>query len=425
MKKRRLLALLCAIAMLAAFMAGCDKGGPDKSSGPGEASGDAVVSGNPQETECKLAGTYLLDATPLGMPVLVYLTIGEDDTFNWTNKRENGEDKGFGTIGGEGGTYLLLYSDSTPEALKTATFTVVGGNLLFSTRVPYGTSGFAPNTEDENNIIYPIAKKLLYEEYLGEYVSDDGSVSLRLSYGAGYTYESASNAETGVFSISGGGITLAADGGGTKSGEISMDAASIGGGASLLRAVTAQEAGRYFAPDGIELTLDKLGRYSYTSGSYGETGTFTVLDGGATFTSSDGSTRSGTVEAFRAAVSFPRSAGAEPTAFTAYESVIQGVLVAEEEIIDDGETETPPGAYAAHLSLGPDGAYELELSKDGQKFMTETGTFTTTAGAIGVTLDLTSDAYDISSGIISGKTVNIRFVIDEDFNEVGFQLAKQ
>ena len=41
-----------------------------------------------------LAGTYLLDASPLGMPLTVYLIIGEDGTFRLTNKPEGGADKG-------------------------------------------------------------------------------------------------------------------------------------------------------------------------------------------------------------------------------------------------------------------------------------------------------------------------------------------
>jgi hypothetical protein len=114
----------------------------------------------PVTADASLAGNYLLDSTPLGRPLQVYLRINEDNTFQWSNKLSGGDDKGQGTVGKSGDTYLLFYSDSTNESPKTATFTVQDGSLVFSTRVPYGASGFDPNTEDESNIIYPEAKKL-------------------------------------------------------------------------------------------------------------------------------------------------------------------------------------------------------------------------------------------------------------------------
>jgi hypothetical protein len=137
--------------IFALFLTGCQ--GNTKNSKPESGTIDAG-----------LTGTYILDATPLGMPLQIYLHIKEDDTFQWTNTQTGGDDKGNGVIGKSGDTYLLFYSDSTTETPKTATFTVKDDKLLFSTRVPYGASGFSPNTEDEDNIIYPEARKLVSEK---------------------------------------------------------------------------------------------------------------------------------------------------------------------------------------------------------------------------------------------------------------------
>ena len=113
-----------------------------------------------------LAGTYELDASPLGMPLKVYIIINEDGTFQMSNKAVDGADKGQGTIGEKDGTYVMLYNDSTNEKVKSATFTLDGKSLVFSTSVPYGAASFSPNAEEN---IYPIALLMAYDEYLGEY----------------------------------------------------------------------------------------------------------------------------------------------------------------------------------------------------------------------------------------------------------------
>ena len=50
----------------------------------------------PAMAEVNLAGTYALDAAPLGMPMTVYLIVKEDNTFLLTNKLEGGAEKGTG-----------------------------------------------------------------------------------------------------------------------------------------------------------------------------------------------------------------------------------------------------------------------------------------------------------------------------------------
>ena len=146
---------------LMVVLTGCDS----KPASSGASSGQAV-----NDAAKDIAGDYILDATPLGMPLQIYLNIGEDGSFRLSNQLTDGQDKGSGKIGKNGDTYMLLFSDSTTESPKTATFTVEGKQLVFSTKLPYGTSGFAPNTEDPENPIYPTAKAIAYKDVLGDYV---------------------------------------------------------------------------------------------------------------------------------------------------------------------------------------------------------------------------------------------------------------
>ena len=67
---KKILASLGALTLvLAIFLTGCDKK-PDSS---GTSSGTAV-----NDVAKDIAADYILDATPLGMPLQVYLHIGED-----------------------------------------------------------------------------------------------------------------------------------------------------------------------------------------------------------------------------------------------------------------------------------------------------------------------------------------------------------
>jgi len=326
MKKHRVIFTLAVCILSAAILlTGCN----------GKKEGSASKS-----SETKLTGTYLLDATALGMPLQVYLFIKDDNTFQWTNQKEKGDDKGHGTIGQNENTYLLLCSDSTTEAPKTATFTVVKGNLHFSTRVPYGTSGFSPNTEDESNIIYPQAKKLAFEAYIAEYVgvSGDYSYTLSLSYGAQYTVTSVGKtetySETGIFDIKDKNLTLTPTQGAAISGIIDENSGIALTSAKLektgkkseiklSKAITADYAGVYTAEGEIQLTLDKLGGYTYQAKGYSEEGAFTVDNDAAVFTAKNGDKRNGTVATYIAKASFPKTAAGKVAEFTAYESVIQ------------------------------------------------------------------------------------------------------
>ena len=233
---KKCLASLGALTMaLMVVLTGCDS----KPASSGASSGQAV-----NDAAKDIAGDYILDATPLGMPLQIYLNIGEDGSFRLSNQLTDGQDKGSGKIGKNGDTYMLLFSDSTTESPKTATFTVEGKQLVFSTKLPYGTSGFAPNTEDPENPIYPTAKAIAYKDVLGDYVGSHEetiaamnatltySYTLTLSYGAEYTFVSEytvmgqpqTYTQTGTFTVDGEKLSLTAKGESTaETGTITAD----------------------------------------------------------------------------------------------------------------------------------------------------------------------------------------------------------
>ena len=173
---KKITALFCAVLLLLALaLSGCGGEGNDPASdgqpsGPSQDQQEPAPAPGESESDVKdIAAAYQIDAAPLGMPLQVYLIIREDGSFQLTNRLEGGDDKGSGQVGRSGDTYMLLYSDSTAEASKTSTFTVSGKQLVFSTKLYYGSSSFAPNEEDPQNPIYPTAKAMAYTEYLGDY----------------------------------------------------------------------------------------------------------------------------------------------------------------------------------------------------------------------------------------------------------------
>lgn len=412
-----------------------------------------------------IAGTYLLDATPLGMPLQVYILIHEDGTFNLTNKLEDGDDKGSGRVGGSDGTFMFLYSDSTNETPKTATFTVEGKKLVFSTSLPYGSSSFAPNESDAGNVIYPEAKAIVYEEYLGTYggtyekdVEAMGTTitynyMLTLSYGAEYTFESLYSVmgedqvftQSGTFSIDGTAITITAEGeteetAGTlaEDGSITLPMqlspqAQEKTEISLEKATTAEYAGSYTGRKtlsmGMVLTtdasleLDNFGGYSYTAkiegeDDYVEAGTFSVENGTVTFVSEEEGTEpvEGTLGDYVLTAEFKISSSVPmATEIVFYASQIQGTFTAQ----SDGDA-----GYTGTLTLQPDGSYQLSVTKDGTETYAETGTFRTEGSAMGVSLLMTSEDGMESSGVISDASININHPVDDTQTPAGFQYSK-
>ena len=114
-----------------------------------------------------IAGEYLLDGSNLGMPMKWYIKVSADGKFVISTERDYATVKGEGTIGDKDGTYMFVYSDSTTETPKTATFKFEGKNMVFSTKVPIGAASLSPNEEEQK---YPTAKLIANEDILGSYL---------------------------------------------------------------------------------------------------------------------------------------------------------------------------------------------------------------------------------------------------------------
>ncbi len=180
----KLMSVLLVFAMLFSLAAcATDKDPKDTSVG----TGDTGNTTNPGDTNkyADIAGEYFLDGTDFGMAMKWYIRITADGKFQISNAREFTEesDKGNGTIGDKDGTYMFLYSDSTNEKPKTATFKLDGKNLAFEGPIPIGGATLA--SDDENN--KPTAKLIAHEDILGSYF---GELNKTTGMGAVlYTYE--------------------------------------------------------------------------------------------------------------------------------------------------------------------------------------------------------------------------------------------
>ncbi len=274
-----------------------------------------------------IAGEYFLDGTDLGMPLKWYIKITADGTFKISTARDFSVDKGNGEVGAKDGTYMFMYSDSTNEKPKTATFKLENKDLVFSTSVPVGGASVSP-TDDG---IYPKAVLIAHEELLGSYFGSyektsamAGSVlyeyKLTLTYGSKYIFSSSfemmgstyTRVETGTFAVADKEISFTAlDVDGKK---VENPAAVKGtlGDKSIkapfklsMMASEAQEVEAKFGTyaeyegtyvtyyssmmisRGVALVLDAFGNYEYaTAGGddgsevdYTDVGTYTVTDG--------------------------------------------------------------------------------------------------------------------------------------------------
>lgn len=410
----------------------------------------------PALADDSLEGTYVLDASPLGMPLNVYLTIDKDNNFTWSNKLEGGADKGNGMIGSDNGTYMMLYSDSTADQMKTATFTVEGQNLVFSTRIPYGAAGISPKTDDE--IILPVAKKLIYQEVLGTYVGSLSaeapmgtivySLELELSLGAEYTLTSTyvvmgtkqEFVQKGSFALDNGKLTLHAEGlsgqeGVLADGMIDLSAvlsaqSSEAKAVKLQKATTAEAAGVYAGVKDMsmmgfvaqaQMTLDAVGGYTYTAttgegADYTESGAFTVADGKVSLLSAaegaqavEGALANDVLTLkMRISKDVPMA-----TEITFYSDRVQGVFTAEGE-------DAAGAAVQSTLTLNSDGTYAISVN-DGA--YTEEGTFSVSASPLGTAITLLSTAGVESAGVVA-DTINLTHNVDEAFNTLGFTYKK-
>lgn len=218
----KMISVLLALAMLLSF-AGC---GPKTPADPTDSNPADPTNPAANDEFAAIAGEYELDGADLGMPIKWYIKITADGKFVISTNRNYTTLKGEGSVGGKDGTYMFMYADSTQENPKTATFTVEGKNLVFSTRVPIGSAGVDANHEEGK---YPTAKLIACEDILGSYLGEYEKVSamagtvlysyeLVLDYGLEYTFSSSFSmmgqefvrVETGNFEVNGTEISFAA-----------------------------------------------------------------------------------------------------------------------------------------------------------------------------------------------------------------------
>ena len=216
---KKLIAMLLALALVFSFVACAETTNDPAATKPSE----------PQQQVkdySAIAGEYLLDASNLGMPMKWFIKITADGKFQIATDRAYTTLKGEGDIGDKDGTYMFVYSDSTSESPKTATFTIENKNLVFSTNVPIGAASVSPNVDEGK---YPTAKIIAHEDiqgtYLGEYEKVSAmagnvlySYELTLGNGLEYTFSSSfammgstyTRTETGTFAIDGTKISFTA-----------------------------------------------------------------------------------------------------------------------------------------------------------------------------------------------------------------------
>lgn len=391
----RIMAMLLAFVMLFAF-AGC-----------GATTGNPAAT-TPQGTNpaqdgkdySNIAGEYLLDASNLGMPMKWYIKVTADGKFVISTARDYATVKGEGTIGSKDGTYMFMYSDSTTESPKTATFTMQDKNMVFSTSIPIGAASVSPNLEEND---YPVAKIIAYEDLQGSYLGEFEKAAmgssvvynyeLTLGNGMEYTFTSSFNmmgetstrTENGTFAVDGTKITFTAK---TVDGEAVSGTAvdgtvvdqtiqaafklsTMAAEAQEIEArlgVYAEQAGVYTAiyegalgdlnlSQEVKLKLDAFGGYqlaAYTAGvssiiDYTEEGTYTLSGDKFTFTSTGGATTEGTLKNYVMSAKFAITQTV-PTAvdLSFYAQEVSGTFTSVITSDDNGKT------YAATLELRGD-----------------------------------------------------------------------
>jgi len=405
--------------------------------------------------ELTLVGEYEIDITSLGMPLVFYLKIDANDNFFLSSDRTYAVDKGHGTIASSGDTYMFLYSDSTTENPKTSTFNVRNRNIYFIASLPYGSSNLQGTDEDNPElIIYPIAKALLFEEYLGVYAGSHTADMINYEYylelGTGCEYNFTSNfvsgtsiefVETGVFSIDGTIITLSPENGtevnGVLNNDESIDIAiksfegDVPTSRNLRFATTAAYAGTYygysdeldgdtviFAVDAV-LVLDNFGGYSYSafdnvsSQTITENGAFSVSGSVFTFTPEGQTAITGTFPKYVIKAAFivdPSSSTREEVWF--YRSNIQGQF--------HGTATVDEVDYTAVLNVYADASFDLVISiVGGDNILTKEGTFT--VGGFPVSLNLKVNTITTAL-VISLTNLQGNFAISDV--EYGFNFSK-
>ncbi len=439
----------------------------------------------PADKYADIAGEYMLDASNLGMPMKWYIKVTADGKFQISTKRDYATLKGEGTVGDKDGTYMLVYSDSTNEAPKTATFKFEGKNMVFSTNVPIGAASVSPNA-DEN--LYPIAKLIANEDILGTYLGSYektamGSAivynfSIDLVIGNEYTFTSSvvmgtntlTLTETGAFDVKDGKITFTAatvDGkkveeakpvegsiadktikAAFKLSTMAKDPQEIEAKLGVYADIAGVYSGKYVKAMGgmtldyvIALDLDAFGGYKYSASDdkevvYEEQGTYTYADGKLVLTSGKEGAKpvEGKLENYVISVKLPISSQVPMTPeLSFYAEEVSGLFTATGE---DGDKK-----YAASINLVGN-TFAIAVSKeDGTVCYVATGTFEVKK-AMMTTIELTTTGLykdsDMTTAITdipaelkkisapvaeSGINAELPFDVD-DSKLIGFQFVK-
>lgn len=418
------------------------------------------------QEETSIVGEYIIDITDLGMPLQFYLKIDSDDNFYLSPDRTYETDKGHGTVGSSGDTYMLIYSDSTADEPKTSTFHITEKNLHFDANLPYGSSNLPASKVDEDNpdiTYYLVGRTLMYEDYYGEYagthsVSAMGSdvvyeYYIKLSEGREFLffseYEMSGTEyeyiETGYFDIEDDALTLKLEAEADVVGSFDQDmnltiavkasemaereervlqVATTAVCASIYYGYYAQYSGDVLDYEvDITLVLDKFGGYNYTAensetGTITETGSFTFDSGALEFTPADADeTYNGTLVNYVLESSFLVNNTTTREAVTMYCKTIQGEFSALGE--DEAENE-----YSAVLNVLNDGTYTFVVKDSSEDIIIDsTGTFAVTRFMF-TQLVLTDVDETVYTLVVSEVGLNVNVIVADEV-EVGFILMKE
>jgi hypothetical protein len=361
-----------------------------------------------------LAGEYEIDISNFGMPLVFYLKINEDGTFQLAPNRNfaAADLRGEGQLAESDGLYMMIYKEHTSENPKTATFVVEDHNLIFQTTLPYGASNIRQSSEDPDNpeIIYILtAHILIHEDHFGLYaghhtVSAMGSqvtynYTIKLMAGLKYEFTSYfkmggtdySHKEVGSWNVDGETFTLTPKDEESVSGTIIDGVISTSIKASWMATTRTQTtlqfathsdyAGSFVGKKvsmmytaNVSIVLDLFGGYVYTADvgqpdPYTETGTYEVDGTTITFTPTEGEPYTATLENHVMSGNFKVIGAMPATSLVFYNAKIQGTFTGS-ATHDDVE-------YTTTLILNSNGTFELLIvDEDDETVVEATGTFT-------------------------------------------------
>jgi len=419
----------------------------------------ALTTETPEETS--IVGEYIIDITDLGMPLQFYLKIDADDNFFLAPDREYLNDKGHGTVGSSGNTYMLIYSDSNAEEPKTSTFTMNEKNIHFQTNLPYGSSNLPASKVDEDDpdiTYYLVGKVLMYEDYYGEYAGNHTVTAmgseveydyfLKLGPGREFRFVSKFNMsetdyeylESGFYDFTNDELILhlpdekvVGNFDQDMNLAIPIKASEMGERVerTLRVATTAGCANTYYSYLDLDpepalnatLVLDKFGGYVYTAtvgeDEVNETGSFTIEGQNLTFNPANSQESfTGTLVNFVLTAPFKmQSTDENRSSIKFYCQTVQGLFTATGE---DEEENT----YNAELELFADGTFRFLITdSDETVIIDETGTFTITKFML-TQLNLQAESTNTYSMVVSEIGLNVNVTLTEE-KTIGFILTKE